>query len=70
MNNIETTEELMLFLINLFGKKFPQSAILKGGRIKKPSTQTVTEPEIESFSRRLKFLPRDSFDLHYYSNNC
>ena len=31
MNNLETTEELMLFLINLFGEKFPQSAILKGG---------------------------------------
>ncbi|MDA3799417.1 MAG: nucleotidyl transferase AbiEii/AbiGii toxin family protein [Kiritimatiellae bacterium] len=31
MNNIETTEELMLFLINLFGESFPQSAILKGG---------------------------------------
>jgi len=31
MSNIETTEELMLFLIHLFGENFPQSAILKGG---------------------------------------
>ena len=31
MVDIKTIEELMLFLINLFGEKFPQSAILKGG---------------------------------------
>lgn len=31
MPDIKTTEDLMLFLINLFGEKFPQSAILKGG---------------------------------------
>lgn len=31
MPEIRTTEDLMLFLINLFGEKFPQSAILKGG---------------------------------------
>jgi predicted nucleotidyltransferase component of viral defense system len=31
MNNIETTEGLMLFIINLLGESFPQSAILKGG---------------------------------------
>lgn len=31
MPDIKTTENLMLFLINLFGEKFPQSAILKGG---------------------------------------
>lgn len=31
MPEINKTEDLMLFLINLFGEKFPQSAILKGG---------------------------------------
>jgi len=31
MPDIKTTEDLMLFLINLFGEKYPQSAILKGG---------------------------------------
>jgi len=31
MMNIDTVEGLMLFLINLFGEHFPQSAILKGG---------------------------------------
>ena len=31
MLDIKNTESLMLFLINLFGEKFPQSAILKGG---------------------------------------
>jgi len=31
MPEIKKTEDLMLFLINLFGEKFPQSAILKGG---------------------------------------
>jgi predicted nucleotidyltransferase component of viral defense system len=31
MTEIKKTEDLMLFLINLFGESFPQSAILKGG---------------------------------------
>jgi len=31
MTEIKTTEELMLFLINLFSERYPQSAILKGG---------------------------------------
>ena len=31
MADINNVEELMLFLINLFGDNFPQSAILKGG---------------------------------------
>jgi len=31
MNDIKTTEELMLFIINLFGESFPQSAILQAG---------------------------------------
>lgn len=31
MPEIKTLEDLMLFLINLFGEKYPQSAILKGG---------------------------------------
>ena len=31
MADIGNNEDLMLFLINLFGQKFPQSAILKGG---------------------------------------
>ena len=31
MADINTVEELMLFIINLFGEHFPQSAILKGG---------------------------------------
>ncbi|MFA6715656.1 MAG: nucleotidyl transferase AbiEii/AbiGii toxin family protein [Victivallaceae bacterium] len=31
MPDIKTTEDLMLFLINLFGERYPQSAILKGG---------------------------------------
>ncbi len=31
MADINTAEELMLFIINLFGEHFPQSAILKGG---------------------------------------
>lgn len=31
MSDITSTEGLMIFLINTFGEKFPQSAILKGG---------------------------------------
>ncbi|MCK5199839.1 MAG: nucleotidyl transferase AbiEii/AbiGii toxin family protein, partial [Spirochaetales bacterium] len=31
MADIKTTDDLMLFLINLFAERFPQSAILKGG---------------------------------------
>ncbi len=31
MENINSRESLMLYLINLIGEKFPQSAILKGG---------------------------------------
>ena len=31
MVNIKNINDLMLYLINLFGEKFPQSAILKGG---------------------------------------
>ncbi len=31
MENIKTQEELIFYLINLIGERFPQSAILKGG---------------------------------------
>jgi len=31
MADIQTTDDLMLYLINLFAEKFPQNAILKGG---------------------------------------